>query len=170
MSHDPHRKYRQPLVIAVDGSFLPVGELTRRKALKAMATGRAQGLDLRTWARLEVGEVAGRALKVVVFPHAKAIAEARLARGPAGRRAILRRDGHTCMFKGCDRKATTLDHLQPRSKGGRSTYDNLVACCHFHNQFKGDRSLEACGLELKHPIRSPRYHLLERFHERVRTA
>ena len=33
----------------------------------------------------------------------------------------------------------TLDHVMPRSRGGRSSWENLVACCYQCNNRKGDR-------------------------------
>lgn len=58
------------------------------------------------------------------------------------RRRILIRDGHVCQFitnKPCDTRATTVDHLVPRSKGGKDSWENLVAACQRHNADKEDR-------------------------------
>ena len=35
----------------------------------------------------------------------------------------------------------TLDHVIPRSRGGLSTWENLVACCHPCNRKKGNQLL-----------------------------
>jgi len=71
------------------------------------------------------------------------------------RKNILMRDRNTCQF--CARvlpaSELTLDHIVPRSRGGESTWDNLVACCHPCNNRKGDRSLEEAGMKL---LRRPR--------------
>lgn len=50
------------------------------------------------------------------------------------------RDGHKCVFPGCD--ATTelhADHILPVSKGGLTTLDNLQTLCAQHNLSKGNR-------------------------------
>jgi len=71
------------------------------------------------------------------------------------RKNILMRDRNTCQF--CARvlpaSELTLDHIVPRARGGESTWDNLVACCHPCNNRKGDRSLEEAGMKL---LRRPR--------------
>jgi 5-methylcytosine-specific restriction endonuclease McrA len=71
------------------------------------------------------------------------------------RKNILMRDRNTCQF--CARllpaSELTLDHIVPRSRGGESTWDNLVACCHPCNNRKGDRLLEEAGMKL---LRRPR--------------
>ena len=71
------------------------------------------------------------------------------------RKNILLRDRHRCSY--CDKpfhpSVLTLDHVIPKSKGGRDTWDNLVACCDFCNKKKGDKSLEESGMTL---LRKPR--------------
>lgn len=154
---------RPPTVLAVDRNFLPMLELPRRHALKAVASGRAQALDLHTWARLAFdGLSTSRSLKVIVYPHAQAVAESRLGLGHGGY-GILRRDAHRCQY--CSAKATTLDHVVPRCQGGPSTWTNLVACCLPCNQRKGGRTPEQAGMGLLRPVRGARYLLFERFQE-----
>ena len=51
----------------------------------------------------------------------------------------------------------TLDHILPRSRGGQTTWDNVVAACRACNMRKGNRTPEEAGLVLrKHPGR-PHY-------------
>ena len=71
------------------------------------------------------------------------------------RKNILIRDHHTCQFCGRVLPASelTLDHVLPRSQGGKSTWENLVACCHPCNNRKGDRTPETAGIKL---LRQPR--------------
>jgi 5-methylcytosine-specific restriction endonuclease McrA len=71
------------------------------------------------------------------------------------RKNILLRDRNTCQFCGRIFPAAdlTLDHVVPRSRGGMTSWENLVACCHGCNNRKGDRTPEEAGLRL---IRRPR--------------
>ena len=66
---------------------------------------------------------------------------------------VLLRDKYTCQF--CRRvlpaHELTLDHVIPRSRGGHTDWDNLVACCHRCNNLKGDRLPEEVGLRLMRP-------------------
>jgi len=57
------------------------------------------------------------------------------------RRNILLRDRNTCQYCGevFASGDLTLDHVIPRSRGGNSTWENLVACCHACNRQKGNR-------------------------------
>ena len=67
------------------------------------------------------------------------------------RKNILLRDRNTCQFCGAALPASelTLDHVMPRSRGGRSSWENLVASCYSCNNRKGDRTPEEAGLKLR---------------------
>lgn len=71
------------------------------------------------------------------------------------RKNILLRDRYSCQFCGRVLPASelTLDHVIPRSRGGRTDWDNLVASCHACNNLKGDRLPEEAGLQLHRPPR-----------------
>jgi len=66
------------------------------------------------------------------------------------RKNILTRDRYTCQY--CHRTFSTneltLDHVIPRSRGGSSTWENLVACCHPCNRRKGNRLLAETDMKL----------------------
>jgi 5-methylcytosine-specific restriction endonuclease McrA len=66
------------------------------------------------------------------------------------RKNILLRDRNTCQYCGIVLAASelTLDHVIPRSLGGKSTWENLVACCHPCNNRKGNRKAEQAGMKL----------------------
>ena len=53
------------------------------------------------------------------------------------RRAVFARDGWTCQYCG-SRSNLTVDHVIPRSKGGASSWENIVASCAPCNRRKGD--------------------------------
>lgn len=63
-----------------------------------------------------------------------------IGKSEARRRArIFRRDGMRCMYCGFTGAAEelTIDHVQPRVKGGDASDGNLVTCCRRCNQRKG---------------------------------
>lgn len=71
------------------------------------------------------------------------------------RQAIFRRDDHTCQYCGT-RANLTLDHVMPRARGGKDTWENLVAACVSCNNRKGDRRPEECGMALRKQPKPPR--------------
>ena len=64
------------------------------------------------------------------------------------RRNVLRRDSHRCQYCGSPERLT-LDHVQPRSRGGKDAWENLVAACTPCNNRKGNRTPEEAGMPLR---------------------
>jgi 5-methylcytosine-specific restriction endonuclease McrA len=73
-----------------------------------------------------------RLLYYVKIPYRKKV--------PLSNRTVLARDNHKCAY--CSEKATTIDHVWPKAKGGIHDWTNVVAACQPCNQRKGDRTLE----------------------------
>ncbi len=71
------------------------------------------------------------------------------------RKNILLRDRNTCQYCGTVLPSSelTLDHVVPRSRGGLSTWENLVACCHVCNRKKGNQLPVEANMKL---LREPR--------------
>ena len=76
-----------------------------------------------------------------------------LRRVPVTRRGVLRRDDFRCCY--CGKGATTIDHVQPRSRGGADSWENLVACCLACNNMKGDRTPAEMGWAMRTTPRVP---------------
>lgn len=53
--------------------------------------------------------------------------------------AILKRDHYTCRYCGSTDGPFHIDHVYPVSKGGETSYDNLVTSCPYCNGQKKDR-------------------------------
>ena len=60
---------------------------------------------------------------------------------------VFLRDKFTCQFCGSN-KELTFDHLLPRSKGGKTNWDNVVTACSSCNVQKGGRLFENSGMVL----------------------
>ena len=72
-----------------------------------------------------------------------------LARKPAFTRFnVFLRDRFSCQYCG-DKPGTselTFDHVIPRSRGGQTSWDNVVAACSDCNLTKGNRLPDVCGM------------------------
>ena len=72
------------------------------------------------------------------------------------RHNIFKRDGNKCQY--CGKSSDlTLDHVIPRSKGGKSSWTNLVTACRKCNAKKGDDSPEKAGMKLLKIPAKPSY-------------
>ena len=69
------------------------------------------------------------------------------------RKAVLARDAWTCQYCGSRKAGLTVDHVIPRSRGGKSVWENIVASCASCNRRKGSH----LPREIKmHPRSKPR--------------
>jgi 5-methylcytosine-specific restriction endonuclease McrA len=75
------------------------------------------------------------------------------------RRGVLNRDHHTCQY--CGRRLPpaelTLDHILPRSRGGKTTWENIVAACKLCNHRKGNQTPSEARMRTLRPPFRPRY-------------
>lgn len=70
------------------------------------------------------------------------------------RKAIFARDRGQCQY--CGKNAENLDHVVPQARGGKHTWDNLVAACRRCNSRKRDRTPEQAGMKLKREPYEPK--------------
>ncbi len=108
----------------------------------------------------------GREIRTVATAYA-APAVVRLVRahriGPHhvrfSRRNVYLRDRFSCQY--CHtrfpERDLTLDHVVPRSRGGRTAWNNVVACCVPCNRGKGSKTPSEAGLDLLNSPRKPRW-------------
>lgn len=69
---------------------------------------------------------------------------------------VFTRDDFSCAYCGVrvDAEDLTFDHVLPRSAGGRTTWENVVACCVPCNSRKANRTPEQAGMRLRRkPVR-----------------
>lgn len=66
------------------------------------------------------------------------------------RKNIFKRDKHQCQY--CSKKLegmdATIDHVLPRSRGGKHRWENVVACCLSCNRKKGNRTPHEAKMDL----------------------
>lgn len=62
---------------------------------------------------------------------------------------IFIRDGFKCAYCGTNKQRLTIDHIIPRSRGGKSNFENCVAACKSCNLKKGGRTPREAGMYLK---------------------
>ncbi len=67
------------------------------------------------------------------------------------RENVYLRDNHKCQYCGvrCGPRELTLDHVVPRSGGGKTTWKNVVTACVACNRKKGRDSPEQAGMRLR---------------------
>src|ERR1700689_4061975 len=141
----------QEPVLVLNATFEPINVTAVRRAMVLLLKGVAQAEEIN---HTEVHS-SSRAMKVPSVIRLLAYRHIPQQIRALSRKNILLRDRNTCQFCGKIFPASelTLDHVVPRSRGGRSSWENLVACCYQCNNRKGDRTPEEAGIQL---VRRPR--------------
>lgn len=69
-------------------------------------------------------------------------------------RGVLSRDRYRCAY--CGKTAKTVDHIHPKSKGGKHDWMNVVAACYKCNNKKSNKTLEEVNWKLRYQPFVPR--------------
>ena len=70
---------------------------------------------------------------------------------------ILRRDNFTCQYCGNNDNSLTVDHILPKSRGGKSNWNNVVVACKPCNLKKGNQTPTEKGMQLCKKPSKPEY-------------
>ncbi|WP_448059175.1 HNH endonuclease [Cellulomonas hominis] len=140
-----------PRTLLLNASLEPLCVVSMHRAVTLVMAGKARVLE--TDGRLLRSEHAALPLPLVLsltrYVHVP------LRRPvPPTRRTVLLRDDHRCAY--CGGSADTVDHVRPRSRGGRHEWTNVVAACMRCNHRKADHLLQEIGWELPFVPRAPR--------------
>jgi 5-methylcytosine-specific restriction endonuclease McrA len=73
---------------------------------------------------------------------------------PLTRKNLMHRDKYMCQYCGKTGGDLTVDHILPRSRGGKDEWENVVVACLRCNVGKGSRTPEEAGLSIRtKPVR-----------------
>ncbi|MFP4009183.1 MAG: HNH endonuclease [Spirulinaceae cyanobacterium] len=135
-------------VLVLNASYEPLNLTSWRRAVILILKGKAEQLEYSEkllYTQLPLPTVI-RLRYYVRVPYKEI---------PLTRRNILERDDHTCQYCAYRGDNLTLDHVVPRSRGGKESWDNLVAACVRCNVNKGNRTPEEAKMPLKNLPRRP---------------
>lgn len=79
---------------------------------------------------------------------------------PLSNRTLFARDKNICAYCGtkCSTKDLTRDHILPWAKGGKDTWENVVAACKGCNNWKDAKTLKEADMQLLYIPYIPSYH------------
>jgi 5-methylcytosine-specific restriction endonuclease McrA len=133
-------------VLILNHSFEPLHVCTARRAVVLLFTGKAE--------RVEDGRHAFRSPSIT-FIVPLVIRLHHYIRKPLqptvsfNKKNILKRDAYTCQYCGQNGgERMTIDHVVPKSQGGRTVWDNVVSACRACNLKKGSRRPGEAGMSL----------------------
>jgi len=138
-------------VLVLNASYEPINVCTVRRAAVLILKNRAEVLEKGDWALHAETFTLDRPVVIRLLTYVRIPRDAH--RRKITRRAVFARDRWTCQYCGHERGNLTVDHVIPRSKGGPSTWENIVTCCAPCNRRKGDRLPKQANMV---PSRAPK--------------
>jgi 5-methylcytosine-specific restriction endonuclease McrA len=158
--------------LVLNRSWTPITLTTVRRAVVLLAAGAARVVHPATYevadwdGWLECGPIAAGAVKGANFelPVPEVIVLQRYNGFPDRpvaftRRNVYRRDGHACVYCGATppQIKLTIDHVNPRARGGETSWENCVTACITCNSKKADRLPQEAGYRLPGKPSAPRW-------------
>jgi len=122
-------------VLVLNATYEPINVCTVRRAAVLLLKEKAEIVEKAGWNLHSEHTTLPRPMVIRLVTYVKVPRDTH--RRKITRRAVFARDGWTCQYCGT-RSSLTVDHVIPRSKGGLSTWDNIVASCAPCNRRKGD--------------------------------
>jgi 5-methylcytosine-specific restriction endonuclease McrA len=141
-------------ILVLNYSYEPLQFCSARHALTMIFGGRAEELEsagyfVRTPSTSFKLPTVVRVLKMVQRNRNKGLA--------FSKKNILRRDNYTCQYCGTSNHCLTVDHVVPKSRGGKTNWTNIVVACKTCNLKKGDRTPFEVDMKLHRTPRKPDY-------------
>ena len=158
-------------VLVLNRLYQPVNITDVRRAMGLLYGGAARALDREyrlfdfpSWAALAadlgddtLGLTHGGRMRIPRVLVLQVYERVPLGRIRFSRHNIFLRDDHTCQYCNAKlpRRLPNLDHVIPRSQGGHTNWENVVASCLTCNLRKGGRTPDQAGMHLRRYPRKP---------------
>ncbi|RFA19298.1 HNH endonuclease [Subtercola boreus] len=139
--------------LVLNAGYEPLGVVSFRRALVLVMNDKARIVESDEDAPVWATSGAYERPSVILLTRYVKVPSSRQV--PVSRRGVLRRDNQRCAY--CGKSATTIDHIQPRSRGGKDTWENLVACCLKCNNIKSDKTPAEMGWSIGTQPRMPHH-------------
>jgi 5-methylcytosine-specific restriction endonuclease McrA len=143
-------------VLVLNATYEPVNVCTVRRAVVLLLKEKAEVVEHAGWELHSASSSITRPVVIRLVTYVRIPRDTH--RRKITRRAVFARDNWTCQYCG-SRSQLTVDHVVPRSKGGGSTWDNIVASCAPCNRRKGDALPRQVGMRLRNQPRPPSPHV-----------
>jgi 5-methylcytosine-specific restriction endonuclease McrA len=143
-------------VLVLNATYEPINVCTVRRAVVLLLKEKAEVVEHGELAIHSVSCTLTRPVVIRLVTYVRIPRDTH--RRKITRRAVFARDDWTCQYCG-SRSNLTVDHVVPRSKGGSSSWENIVASCAPCNRRKGNALPRQAGMRLQKQPRTPSPHV-----------
>ena len=149
--------------LVLNASYEPIRVVDLERAMYYLVTGKAE--------IVEAYDAVVRSMSLI-WQHPKVIKlkkyvklEKHIKGVKYSRKNVLVRDNMVCQYCGikCTSKTATLDHIMPSSRGGKSSWENVVLSCGDCNNKKDNRTPREARMVLRTVPRRPQASFLMKY-------
>jgi len=149
-------------VLMLNQNYEPLTICSARRAVVLLFQGKAEMIETANGLKIHTVTKSYSLPSVVRLWQYKKVPFKRIM---LTRKNILSRDGNRCQYCGITKGPMTVDHVIPKTLGGKDRWDNLVCSCAKCNNKKGNHTPEQAGMKLlKHPTRPTYITFIQRNH------
>jgi 5-methylcytosine-specific restriction endonuclease McrA len=139
-------------VLVLNATYEPINVCTIRRAVVLLLKEKAEVIEHAEFKLHSASSTMARPVVIRLVSYVRVPRDTH--RRKITRRAVFARDDWTCQYCG-SRSNLTVDHVIPRSKGGSSNWENIVASCAPCNRRKGNSLLRHAGMHLRRAPGTP---------------
>lgn len=131
--------------LVLNASYEPINIVADTRAVVLILQGKAESV-------LDTDRICGGSNEALMFPSIIRLLYMadvpRLRQLPLSRRNLFDRDNYTCQYCGDKPTKLEVEHVVPKSQGGKNTWQNVTTACRSCNAYKRDRTPEQAGMKL----------------------
>ncbi len=136
-------------VLVLNASFEPLNITTWQRATVLMLKGKAESLE--EDARHEIR----KKIKLPTVIRLRYFIKVPYRELTLNKKNLIQRDNFCCQYCGYKGKELSIDHVIPRSRGGKDTWENVATACIACNIKKGCRTPKEANMPLRNKPHKP---------------
>lgn len=133
--------------ILLNADYSILGTISHKKAIRLLYKGKAEVVKN---SEKIIKSFSTEIFIPFILKLIKLIRSIFKVRVPYSKRNVLIRDDFRCAYCGVVGKHMTIDHVYPKSLGGKSTFENTVCACLKCNNTKDSRTCQESNMYPKH--------------------
>ncbi len=142
-------------VLLLNATYEPLTFVSLKRAVVLLLKEKAEVIEARVERKLRAEQrdfpypLVIRLVSYIHVPHRMRVA--------LSHRSLFCRDNYTCQYCGSSERPLTMDHILPRSRGGKTEWTNVVAACAPCNRRKANRLPTEAKMSLRSKPVKPAY-------------
>lgn len=148
------KSYQQSRVLVLNATYEPLTFVSLKRAVILLMKEKAEIVEEAIERKMRAEKI--KLARPLVIRLISYVAIPRWTNIPLTRRTLFARDNNTCQYCGANDQLT-IDHVLPRSQGGKTEWLNVVAACAPCNRKKANRLPAQAGMKLRTKPFKPSY-------------